>query len=64
MIDEDLDDALGRKAATDGVSKAALIRKFVRRALKPLPSKTADPIGQMVGVDDYEPEQVDEVVYR
>ena len=64
MIDEDLDDALERKAATDRVSKAALVRKFVRQALKPLPSMTTDPIGQMVGVDDYEPEQVDDVVYR
>ena len=64
MIDEDLDEALERKASTDGVSKAALIRRFVREALKPLPSLTADPIGQMIGVDDYAPEDIDRVVYR
>ncbi len=64
MIDEDLDDALERKAGTDGVSKASLVRKFVRQALKPLPAMTADPISQMIGVDDYEPEKVDDVVYR
>jgi hypothetical protein len=42
-IDEDLDDALGRLAAEEGVSKAALVRRFVRERLHPLPPSAARP---------------------
>ena len=64
MIEEELDAALEREARAEGPSKAALIRRFVREHLKPLPPAEADPIWQAVGVDDYDPEPVDEVVYR
>ncbi len=64
MIDVDLDEALERLAASEHVSKAALIRKFVREALEPLPELSADPLGRMVGADDYDPSDIDEVVYR
>lgn len=64
MIDEDLDEALARKALEDGTSKAALIRKYVRERLAALPSLEADPLGQMIGADDFEFEAVDEAVYR
>ncbi|HLE84255.1 MAG TPA: CopG family transcriptional regulator [Thermoanaerobaculia bacterium] len=64
MIEEDLDAALEREARSEGTSKAALIRRFVRDHLKPLPPANADPIWQMAGVDDFEPEPVDDVVYR
>lgn len=64
MIDEDLDDALGQRAALDGVSKAALIRKYVREALTPLPPLSADPIGRLIGSVDIEPGDVDSVVYE
>lgn len=64
MIEEELDAALGREASSEGTSKAALIRRYVRERLKPLPPPEADPIWQMAGVDDYEPEPIDDVVYR
>lgn len=64
MIEEELDAALERRARAEGTSKAALIRRFVREQLEPLPPAEADPIWQMAGVDDYEPESVDAVVYR
>jgi hypothetical protein len=64
MIEEDLDAVLAREASREGTSKAALIRKFVRERLKALPPPEADPLWQMTGVDDYEPDVVDDVVYR
>ncbi len=64
LIDEDLDDALEAQAKLEGTSKAALIRRFVRLQLDALPPLDADPLGQMIGADDFEPESVDDVVYR
>src|SRR3972149_1470409 len=43
MIDEDLDAALDRMALKEGTSKAALIRRFVRERVKPLPPLRGDP---------------------
>jgi len=63
MIDEDLDAALDRMAIREGTSKAALIRRFVREKVKPLPPLEEDPLWQMVGSDDFEPANVDDVVY-
>jgi ribbon-helix-helix CopG family protein len=63
MIDEDLDDELERLAAEEDVSKAALIRRYVRERIRPLPPLSADPLATMVGADDFEPEPVDDVVY-
>lgn len=63
MIEEDLDLALERAARETGQSKAALIRQFVRERIQPLPPLSADPISRMVGVDDYEPTPIDDVVY-
>jgi hypothetical protein len=64
MIDEDLDDALGKLAAEEGQSKAALIRRFVRERLQPLPPLSADPLSRLTGTVGSEPAPVDEVVYR
>jgi hypothetical protein len=64
MIDEDLDAALERKARSEGRSKAALIREYVRERLEPLPPLEADPLWQMQGADDFEPESIDDLVYR
>jgi hypothetical protein len=64
MIDEDLDDALGRLAAEQGLSKAALIRLFVRERLHPLPPPSADPLSRLTGSASFEPAPVDDVVYR
>jgi hypothetical protein len=63
MIDEDLDAALDRMALQEGTSKAALIRRFVRQNVKPLPPLEEDPLWQMVGAIDVEPADIDEVVY-
>ncbi|MEX0674738.1 MAG: CopG family transcriptional regulator [Gaiellaceae bacterium] len=65
MIEEELDDALGREAAREGTSKAALIRRFVRERLKPLPPLHEDPLWEMVGASgDVEPvEDIDEYLY-
>ena len=64
MIEEDLDDALERQAVSEGTSKAALIRKYVRERLKSLAPLEADPLWRMVGTDDFEPAPTDDVVYR
>ena len=44
MIEEDLDSALARQAREEGVSKAALIRRYVRDRLRPLPPIEEDPL--------------------
>jgi hypothetical protein len=64
MIESDLYEALNRRSAEEGVSKAALIRRFVRNALGPLPSLEDDPLFSMVGVDGEDPTSIDDVVYR
>ena len=63
MIDEDLDAALDRMALQEGTSKAALIRRFVRLHVEPLPPLEEDPLWQMIGADDVEPADIDDVVY-
>ena len=63
MIDEDLDAALDRMALKERTSKAALIRRFVREKVQPLPPLEEDPIWQMVGDIDVEPADIDEVLY-
>ena len=64
MIEEELDEALERQARLESTSKAALIRRFVRLQLDALPPLDEDPLGQMIGKDDFEPGSVDDVVYR
>lgn len=64
MIEHDLDAALEREARKEKVSKAALIRRYVRQSLRPLPPESADPLWQMAGVDEFEPSSVDDVVYE
>ncbi len=64
MIEKDLDAALGRMALAEGTSKAALIRRFVREKVTPLPPLEEDPLWQMVGAaGDAEPADIDDVVY-
>jgi hypothetical protein len=64
MIEEDLDAALGRRAREEGVSKAALIRRYVRMAVAPVPPLEEDPLWSMVGADvEAEPAtDIDEVL--
>jgi hypothetical protein len=66
MIDEDVDAALARQAAEEGVSKAALIRRYVGERLRPLPPLRDDPLWELVGLVDGNPDDsvsVDQVVY-
>jgi hypothetical protein len=50
MIEEELDAALARQAADEGVSKAALIRRYVGERLRPLPPPEDDPLWEIVGI--------------
>jgi hypothetical protein len=65
MIEEDLDEALGREARKERTSKAALIRRYVRDRLRPLPPLHEDPLWELVGIaGDAEPvEDIDEFLY-
>ena len=66
MIDEDVDAALARQASEEGVSKAALIRRYVGERLRPLPPLADDPLSELVGLVEGNPgdsASVDEVVY-
>jgi hypothetical protein len=46
------------------VSKAALVRRFVRERLHPLPPLTADPLSRFSGTASFTPQPIDDVVYR
>jgi len=63
-LEDDLDEALDRRSAEEGVSKAALVRRFVRKELEPLPGLEDDPLSSFIGSGDFEPGDVDDVVYR
>ena len=64
MIEEELDAELGRQAAVEGVSKAALIRRYVGERLRPLAPLEQDPLWEFVGMSDAEPvDDIDEFLY-
>jgi hypothetical protein len=66
MIDEDLDEALARQARDEGTSKAALIRRYVRERVKPLPPIEEDPLWEIFGMVEGTPDEslsVNDVVY-
>ena len=66
MIEEELDEPLERQAAEEAVSKAALIRRYVREKLRPLPPIHQDPLWELVGLVKGEPgdsASLDDVVY-
>jgi hypothetical protein len=66
LIDEDLDEALERQARKEKTSKAALIRRYVRDRVKPLPPLEDDPLWQWMGAVKGAPgdsASVDDVVY-
>lgn len=64
MIEEELDEALAHAARKEGVSKAALIRRYVGERLKPLPPIEKDPLWKLVGSVDVEPvADIDEYLY-
>jgi len=66
MIEEEVDAALARQAAEEGVSKAALIRRYVGERLRPLPPLDDDPLWEIVGMVKGRPEDsasVDDLLY-
>ena len=64
LLDDHLDDALRREARRRRTSRAELLRRYARDALRALPPLTADPIGAMVGSDDFDPADIEETVYQ
>jgi hypothetical protein len=63
MIEEDAYEALGAQAAKAHVSKASLIRRYVRLGLQPLPSLAEDPLASLMGSADFEPVDIDDTIY-
>ncbi len=62
MIEEELDELLGRQARALGCSKAALVRRFVRERLHT--PVTDDPLVAMAGLYDGPPvHDIDEFLY-
>jgi hypothetical protein len=61
-IDKALDEALAVQALRLGISKAALIRRFVADRVLDT-AVPLDPLDEMVGYDDAEPAAVNKVVY-
>jgi Ribbon-helix-helix protein, copG family len=49
MIDDELDEALERRAAQEGVSKAELLRSVARERLLSRPLEPGDPVWQLYG---------------
>lgn len=64
LIEDELDSELERQAGNEGTSKEDLVRRYVGERLRILPSVSTDSLRLMAGVDDFEPEPVDVVVYR
>ena len=63
MLEDDAYEALGAQAAESHVSKAALIRRYVRLGLRPLPVLVDDPLMSLSGSADFEPADVNETLY-
>ena len=61
MIEEDVDAALARQAAKERTSKAALIRRYVRERLRPLPPLEEDPLWELIGIAGEDAEPVDDI---
>jgi hypothetical protein len=63
MIEDDAYQALDVQAAKIHVSKASLVRDYVRRGLQPLPALAEDPLASLSGSSEFEPVGIDETVY-
>lgn len=59
-----IDEALERTALAESTSKAELLRRYAREKVLPAPPIDRDPLMQMAGTDDFDPQPIDEVVYR
>ncbi len=66
-LDEALDEALARQAVESGLSKAALIRRYLAQHVPVTPRDHEDPSAALVGVYDGTPDEscgIDDIVYR
>jgi plasmid stability protein len=63
MIDEEVDRELDVRAARNHVSKASLVRDYVRAGLRPLPPIAEDSLTALAGSADFEPADIDDTVY-
>jgi DNA-binding MurR/RpiR family transcriptional regulator len=63
MIEDDAYEALDVQAARAHVSKASLIRRYVRLGLQPLPALAEDPLASLSASADFEPADIDETLY-
>ena len=63
-IDDDIDAALSAAAARRGVSRSAFVREAVRSSLADGPEAIIDPLDELVGSVDVEPDDdLDAVIY-
>lgn len=65
-IEPELDEAVGRRAEEEGLSKAEVIRRCVREQVRPLPPIEEDPFFKLRGTVEGEPDSsttIDDVVY-
>ena len=63
-LDDDVDDALTAQAAKRGTSRSALVRDAVRLSLGADLHAAADPVDDLIGWLDVEPEDdIDAVIY-
>jgi hypothetical protein len=65
-IEPELDVAVERRAEEQGISKAEVIRRCVRREIRPLPPLEEDPLFKLFGSVSSDPDDtrsIDEVVY-
>ncbi len=64
-LDEELDEAIGRRAVEEGVPKAVVIRQVLRSSFPP-GRGSSDPSSRLIGIYDGGDEEsaiVDDVVY-
>ena len=65
-IEPELDSELDRAARAEGISKAEVVRRCVRRQIRPLPPIGEDPLFRLFGTAASEPDDdrsIDDVVY-
>ncbi|MGH2952084.1 MAG: CopG family transcriptional regulator [Solirubrobacterales bacterium] len=65
-IEPELDWEINRMARRDGISKAEVVRRCVRRHVEPLPPIEEDPLFKLFGTGASDPSDtrsIDDVVY-
>jgi Ribbon-helix-helix protein, copG family len=67
MLDEELDQAVAREALLQRISRSEVVRRILReKLLPPPPPREEDPLWELVGMVEGEPDdsqRINEVVY-